>query len=323
MESRSRFRWVALGLALALSAVALGLAGSAPAGNRDPLSELVVLPGPAGVTNGRNVALTGRLVNQQNSQFTHVVFNLPIPAGAAFVATSCATYSITAGVFSCDWGRLSSGSTAEVVVVLQTPSSGSAMPAAGSWAIKEGRPTNTNENFATNPVSVGLLGAGDSANAGAFAMSTCTSPSTPTLATPAVGPGNPLSTSVCAPNLPVIPIAGIAASIAERNHTGSDPGITQVSDICLPVPSSTCGAITTPFVFSPFATFTFQIDNSTLGTGRPKCGGFRAITKVFHDGALVPATSTDPQIVSITCNAAAKITTVVVKSSENGKWDFG
>jgi uncharacterized repeat protein (TIGR01451 family) len=317
---------VLAGTAALLVAIAVSLgAGSAPAGNRNPISELLVSPGPAGVTNGQQVALTARLVNHEKSTYTNVFLTFPIPAGATFVSTTCASFSLTGGAFVCTWGKLSSGQTASVVIVLQTPSSGAAMPGAGSWAINEGKPTNTNETFATNPVSVPLFATNDALNAAGFMTTVCSNPSLPTLSTPALGPGNPLSTSVCAPNLPTLPITGIAASIAERNRTGSDPGITQVSDICLPQPTSDCGTSSLPFVFSPFATFTFAIDNTTLGSGGPgpKCGGFKAITKVFHDGALVPAASTDPDIVSITCNSSTKKTTVVISSSENGKWEFG
>ena len=50
----------------------------------------------------------------------------------------------------------------------------------------------------------------------------------------------------------------------------------------------------------------------------------RQITKVFHDGALVSSSPTaDPRVVSIVFNNQKKTTTVVVKASENGGWDFG
>jgi hypothetical protein len=141
---------------------------------------------------------------------------------------------------------------------------------------------------------------------------------------------------VCAPTLPTAPITGIAAAIDERDRTNTDPGITQVSDICLPTPGSDCAA-PIPFVFSPFATFMFTIDNaalppvcsshrtsggSSIATGGHTCTVPR-ITKVYHDGVLVPSTSTDPQVVSITFNKYKKVTTVVVKSSTNGSWGFG
>ena len=177
-----------------------------------------------------------------------------------------------------------------------------------------------------------------------FATTACTNPATPTIATnPLVGPGNPLATSVCAPNLPSNPFPGIVSAISERNHQAGDAGVSQVSDICLPAPGAACGG--TAFHFSSPATFTFLVDNTSLP---PVCSGknsddagtadvhaqhgggggggcaLRKITKVFHNNQLVSTSPTaDPRVVSITFNSQKKITTVVVKSSENGSWDFG
>jgi hypothetical protein len=319
---------------------------TAPAGNRDPLSELLVSPGPASATNGEAVALTARLENRQKSRFVDVRFDLPIPAGAAFQSTSCASYELVEGesgtIFSCHWGhQLPAGDTATVVIVLETPSTGSAMTAAGTWVIKEGSQNKGRgpDTFPTNDAHVPLFASNDPQHAARFATTACTDPSSPTLATPALGPGNPLATSVCAPTLPTAPITGIAASISERDRSSGDPGITQVSDVCLPEPSSDCGPASVPFQFSPFATFVFTIDNAALPqvcksarTASPatetsaqrgrKCTVPR-ITKVFHDGVLVPAASTDPQVVSITFSKSTLTTTVVVKSSSNGSWTFG
>lgn len=341
MLTRGRVRLAtAITLAGVAAVVALTVATSAPAGNRDPLSVLHVSPGPAGATNGQAVALTATLENRQKSRFVDLRFDLAIPPGAAFQATSCANYELVEGesgvVFRCHWGhQLPAGDTAAVVFVLETPGSGSSMTAAGTWVIKEGSQNKGGgpDTFPTNSVAVPLFASNDPQRAGAFATTACTDPSTPTLATAPIAPGNPLSTSVCAPTLPTAPITGIAASISERERTTPDPGITQVSDICLPEPASDCGPTSVPFAFSPQATFVFTIDNGALPLVCPKnrastqSGGRRCtvprITKVFHDGVLVSATSTDPKIVAITFSKSTLITTVVVKSSTNGSWTFG
>jgi hypothetical protein len=329
---------------LAILAVA---ASTAPAGNRTPLSELLVSPGPPSPTSGKTVALTARLENRQNSMFTDIRFRLPIPAGATFETTNCASYELvpvgSSIEFDCSWGhQLPAGQTATVTIALKTPDSGSLMTAAGAWVMKEGSQAKGRgpDTFPTNAVDVSLFAKNDPQNAADFATAVCTDPATPTLATPPIGPGNPMSTSICAPNLPTIPITGIAASINERDRTQADPGITQVSDICLPEPASDCGSASVPFQFSPMATFIFTIDNkalppvcpassevSTLTGDSTQSGGggctVPRITKVFHNGVLVPPTSTDPDIVSITFNTTTKVTTVVVESSTNGHWTGG
>ena len=336
----NRHVWVGSTLTLvalvAVLVVAFG-AATAPAGNRDPVSTLAASPGPQQVTFGQSVALTATLLNRQSSTFTDVRFRAPIPAGVTFKATSCAQFQLLpAGnptEFVCDWGhQLRSGETASVLFVLQTPGTGtSPMTITGAWAIKEGSQTKGGgpDTFPTNPAAVSLIAANDPAKAGGFATTACTNPSIPTLATnPALGLGNPLATSVCAPNLPTIPIPGIVAGINEFDRTLTDPGVTQISDICLPAPGFGCG--TTPFVFSSLATFTFRIDNTQLppvcthdDDGDDDCR-LQKITQVFHDGVLVSSSPTaDPRVVSITFNSTTKITTVVVLSSQNGKWGFG
>jgi hypothetical protein len=329
----------------ALIALAVG-STSAPAGNRDPESTMSTFPGLAGVTAGRTWAGTASLWNRESSTYTDVRFRLPIPTGAALVQTDCPQFEIVSGSpdeLVCHWGhQLRSGETARVALALTVPGSGSTMQVSGTWVIKEGRQTKGGgpDNFPTNAVSVPLLSGTSGGQAGTFATNTCTNPSTPTLSTnQALSSGNPLATSVCAPNLPTVPITGIVAAINEFNAT-SGPGVTQVSDICLPAPGFGCN--TTPFVFSPPATFTFRIDETSLPKvcssgghddndryglyhGKPKppggsCGPLK-ISKVYHDGVLVPAGSLDPKVVSIA--SSNKVTTVVVKASENGSWRFG
>ena len=106
--------------------------------------------------------------------------------------------------------------------------------------------------------------------------------------------------------------------------------MSQVSDICIPAPGAPCGS--TPFHFTTPGTFTFLVDNTALPqvcsnsrlaggavAARPHHGGgggggckLRMITKVFHDGQLVPSSTTaDPRVVSITFNNKLKFSIVV------------
>ena len=104
----------------------LAVATTAPAGNRNPLSQLAASPGPTSVTGGGTVALTASLVNRESSTFTDIRFFLPIPAGAAVHSSSCPSSDVTTSQngpqFVCNWGhQLPSGQTATVVVALDTP----------------------------------------------------------------------------------------------------------------------------------------------------------------------------------------------------------
>jgi hypothetical protein len=326
---------VLVAVLVAATAISVIAVGTAPAGNRDPIATLVATPGPAEVTYGQGVALTASLENTQKSTFTDVRFVLPLPSGASVVATTCASQTVEAGQLSCFWGhQLRAGKTATVVVVLKTPTSGaSPLSLSGTWTIKEGlQDSGAPDTFPTNAIAIGLLAATDPDKAGGFATTACSSPSTPTIATNQnLGPGNPLATSICAPNLPTLPITGIVAGIEEREGQPSEPGVSEVSDICLPAPTFACGG--QAYVFSPQATFTFRLDNTQLpqvcpSTLATQSGGggctLLKITTVYHDGDVVSSSPTaDPRVVSITFNKATKTTTVVVKSSKNGDWRFG
>jgi uncharacterized repeat protein (TIGR01451 family) len=342
--------WVLVAFAAGATALLLIAVGTAPAGNRNPTSSLAAVPGPAEVTSGQSVSLTASLANTQKSTFTHVRFLMSLPAGTTLVSTSCADAQVAGGSpaqFICNWGReLRPGQTATVVLVLGTPASGaSILSLRGTWTITEGDRDDGDRSredhdsaFPTNRVDIALLAANDPRKASGFATTVCTNPATPTLATnPALGEGNALATSICAPDLPTGSVTGIVAGIAERDHQSGDPGISQVSDICLPAPGFPCGG--QAFHFGSPATFTFALDNTALppvchshfattSAGDQYGGGddckLRQITKVFHDGARVSmSSSADPRVVSITLDRWKKTTTVVVKSSENGRWDFG
>jgi hypothetical protein len=325
------------------------------------------------VTYGQNVAYTATITNTGRSSLENVQFHNPIPTTSGGAATnpsaSCAGGALTATEFVCPAiHKLRRNETATVTIAWRTPAAGSSSncaaatpPAAApcltnsaSWTIKKDDDDDDDDDphssstttLELGPVAVSLIAVGDPGRAAGFATTACSNPATPTIATnQSLGSGNPLATSVCAPNLPTTPITGIAAAISERDRTNTDPGITQVSDICLPAPGSTCGG--TPFHFSSRATFTFLIDNAALP---PVCSGgggdgardddnhnddgghscqLPQITKVFHDGhptrilSCSSSPSADPCVSSITFDSHEKRTTVVVKASENGQWDFG
>jgi hypothetical protein len=171
-------------------------------------------------------------------------------------------------------------------------------------------------SYPAGPAATALLSTSDASSAATYAISACTNPSSPTLATnPVLGPGNPLSTSVCAPTLPANAL-GLVTSIDEVPAGESSPGVApETSEICIPAPLMDCDL--TPFMFSPKATFTFVILNSSLPEGE-------TIDKVFHNGVLVSTNKNDdPYVESIKIQPFKGITTVVVKSSTNGSWEFG
>ena len=105
-------------------------------------------------------------------------------------------------------------------------------------------------------------------------------------------------------------------SIDELPSSVSDPGVApEASEICIPAPLADCDLA--PFSFSPKATFTFLILNSSLPPGE-------VVDQVFHNGVLVSTSSSaDPYVKNIKVDRAKGITKVVVKSSENGRWNFG
>jgi hypothetical protein len=315
---------------LALAAL-FGLAAPAP-GSTTADAELLGVPGLDSVTYGHTAAFTARITNTGSVTLKNVTFHNPIPTTevdgqpqeAIFQSSSC-DGTLSATEFSCFLtDRLRSGESLTLTIAWKTPVTGSSSdcPAEGPacmtntayWESGPGGPLT----FAMGPVATTLLSGNDDSKAGTYALAPCTDPSSPTLATSQdVGPDNPLATSVCAPTLPVNdPLhPGLVTAIEELDHTPSDPGITQVSEICMPQPGTGCDD-GNPFVFSPPARFTFVIDNGSLPEGE-------RINKVFHDGVLVSKSKrADPRVVSIKNQKFKGITTVVVQSSTNGSWDF-
>jgi uncharacterized repeat protein (TIGR01451 family) len=321
-----RVRWAAA------VAVTAGLAATAIFGLATPASgatsaeaELSTLPGLDAVTYGQVAAYSARIENTGTATLKAVTLRNPIPTTlvdgqpqqATFESAGC-TGILTATEFSCVvTDRLRPGESAAVTIAWRTPAAGSSpgCPSGGPCMTNSAFWQASARTFAMDPASTALLDQDDPSKAATYATAACTDTSSPTLATdPDVGPGNPLATSVCAPSLP--PSApGLVTSIEERDAEESDPGITQVSEICLPSPGTECDAA--PFVFSPLATFTFVISNATLPVGDE-------IDTVYHDGQVVSTNRrADPHVVIIKNERFKGITLVVVRSSTNGQWSFG
>ena len=369
-----------------VAAAAFGVVtSSAPAGNRTPTAGMQVFPGPKDeVTYLEAVAFTATLENTQSSNFTHVQFHNPSPSTsggfASFKYASCGDgAALSLGdTLECDIGTIRAGDTARVTIVWETPASGTSlddpdtldldescgatttiggdpdattspcMTNSGFWTFKEGTGNPGSEGpdtFVTNSTGVSLLLIPNPAKARGYTLDACSGGSS--LETVAVGPGNKLSTKVCASSVPGaadFPLnPGLVIEIDESS-TGTPPGltkrVTETSFVCIPFPDidpndavGSCPAIPgyfdvgyDPWSFDDPATpgveqgtFTFTIDNTTLPKGEK-------IDAVYHNGVLVPSCSAspgaDPCVVSIVVDNKLKITIVTVRSSEQGGWDF-
>jgi uncharacterized repeat protein (TIGR01451 family) len=327
-----RTRWITavlvLGAAGAAAVVAIA-ASPAPAGNRNPEVHLTAAPGLTQATYGQSIAYTSTAKNPGPSSFTRVQFRDSIPTtvsngqtlDAQLVSASCSG-KLIGREFVCDEVKLAKGATTGVTIVWRSPPAGVSadcptttpvcMTNQARWTIKEGlgdQPHSSGpDTVLTEKVATALLSANDPSKAGAFATAACTNPASPTLATnPAVGPGNQVATAVCATSLPN---PGLVLQVNEVPRTPSDPGTTEVSQICVPNVGQSCAPGYTPWVFSPFATFTFRIA--------------KRVEKVYHDGVKVSSKpGSDPRVLSISYDCFKNVTTVVATGSTNGSWVFG
>lgn len=329
-----------VGLAGLLLIALFGIAtATAPAGNRNPVVELVAFPGPGEVTYQQNVAYTATLQNTQSSTFTRLQFHNPIPTTivsgspvqAVLKYASCPG-SLSATTFSCNEITLTAGQTAKVTIVWQTPAAGSSsncppatpvcMTNTSFWTIKEGTGKTGSsgpDTFPSSTVATSLLVVPDFVEAGGYALTPCTpGGSQTTLATNlSVGSSNPLATKVCASTMPgQLHSPGLSVEIDEG--VGQfNLGVTQTAFVCMPGPGGACPETPgygssgyTPWTFSPPAEITAIIDNTTLPSGEK-------IDIVKHDGVVVTSTCT------ITVDNKAKTTTVSCDAPANGGWDFG
>lgn len=306
--------------ATALVVALLGAVSSAPATPAPPVVTLTNAPGLDAVTYGGNAAYVGTIANPALAALRNVTFRIAIPqtgAGQALLQSATCSGTLTATEFVCNpIDRVKGGESASITTVWKAPASGSSSgcPSADPCLAASGSFSVDSSTYPAGPATTAFLAQGDASSAATYALAPCTSTSGPTLQTNQIlGPGNPLSTSICAPSLPAN-VPGLVTAIDEV--PGGPPGTApEASNICIPAPGSACNA--TPFVFSPKATFTFVLLNSSLPAGE-------VIDKVYHDGVLLTTDRTaDRYVVSIKVQPFKGITTVVVKSSTNGDWRFG
>lgn len=352
----------------AVSLLALvGTAGSAK--NPNTLTVAVVDLAPKEVSYGQNIAKSVTVMNVGTNPWNAVVVSDPSPTttvpdgddadSAPDVLRSTLKHVVCPGTLSsgavnttadvtCALGTLAPNAPKTLVFVWQTPAAGtaSACPAGVSACIKnvvtvkgnegssgpDASPSKHDDTFTGEVVTTLIDTPGvDKQKAGTYALEACTTLSpTPTLSTnQAVGAGNPLATSACAPQvLGLDNNPGLQAYIAEQNEQNA-PGQTQISHICLPAAGFSCfdanGGFDpdgyTPFQFSEHATFTFVLTNKSYKG---------ILDEVWYDPEedgtfqlLTFDTSANAYIVSITVDNVAKTTTVVVKSKQNGGWGFG
>jgi hypothetical protein len=267
------------------------------------------------------------------------------------VSSSCGAV-LQSGEAVCDVGKLGSGRTIAATLVWRAPSApaGTTLTTDARWLIKEGKPTNSNEEFLTDPVSASLLGGDGSTEtklAGGYETEAagCTAATGNLHTNQTLSAVNPVSTTVCFPAFTIPPQSldsGFASSIAESSlhqHPGGHPQLGQ-SDVCIAALGQNCGGTYTPQDFSPsVVTFIFRIRNEALTTSSvstlsvqhggptPPPPPSPAITQVFHNNVLLPTCSANPTFAegcvdSITFDKTKKIWTVVAKASTNGQWDW-
>ncbi len=304
----------------ALVVALLGAVSSAPALPPPPVVTLTNAPGLDSVTYGGNAAYVGKIANPAAAALRNVTFRIAIPqtdAGQALLQSATCAGTLTATEFVCNpIDRVKGGESASITTVWKVPASGSSSgcPSADPCLATSASFTVGSATYPTGPATTALLAQGDASSAATYALAPCTNTSNPTLQTnQTLSAGNPLSTSICAPTLPAGQ-PGLVTAIDEV--PGGPPGTApEASNICIPAPASACN--TTPFVFSPKATFTFVLLNSSLPAGE-------VIDKVYHDGVLLTTDrNADRYVLSIKVQPFKGITTVIVKSSTNGDWRFG
>lgn len=336
---RTRMRLLAACLVVLGAAVAVA-GGSA--GNREGTADLHAVPGPGAVSYGQAIAYTSTFSNDSGSVFTQVKFVMPAPAGVvgdvdvttSFERASCG--SVDGGVLTCNFGQMRPDDEVSLTVVWRVqadadgtlPGCAGCLVAEGTWLIKEGKETNSNESF---PVSepADLIGASDDdvtapsarQRAGGYQLAGCDS-STPSLSTDqALDPDeNPVSTSFCVPASFVASGAadGLASTITEPASTSSD--YAHRSDVCVAQPGTTC-AENLPQDFSPDSlTLTFRVAADALDKNY-------SIEAVSHNGgAPVPEGECDADnfcVVSIDLSHGKdKVWTIVVTSESNGFYNW-
>jgi hypothetical protein len=364
--------WVsgALALGVVVAIGVLAVAGSAPAGNRNAVASLVADPGPKEATFGQGVNYTTTLSNNEKSNYTKVTFSnkAPLlfvpgetqPRLAKFKYASCDETLVPAGSqtpteITCDLGSLAAGTGVTVSVVWEVPLAGTSddpnttanecaavapapcMTNQVTYTIKEGtgKPGSAGPDTFSSPIeTVSLLAIPDPTRARGYTLEKCTDGAS--LATVAVGAGNPLSTSVCATSVPGAVASPLSPGLTIQIDEGVgqfNKGVTQTAFICIPAPKSdtnsglcpaTPGYFNSgyqPWSFDDPATtnvvekgrFTFEI---VLDPGE-------FIEEVFHNGVLVTPQSEPNVTVDIDNFPNLKRAIVTIESPTQGGWDFG
>ena len=346
MQTRSWTR-VLVGMALlALLAAALFgyVAGSAPAGNRNPSTyDFKADPGPSSITFGKNVAYKGQFSNTGKSNWVHVVFGQTVPyalltdgshLNAKLVYSSCepnpSSPPDTTGMttYSCpEIASLPANSGLQKVTLVwqsaalpdgKTCASTCQLTTTSMLAIKEGN-TGTNDTFTIGPILTSLFSVPDKVNAGGYPIGACTDPNNPTLVTNQSldKDTNPMYTSVCIPSVPGQTLnPGLVVTIKERGpNSGETNGTTQVSQICIPTVGTTCPASGsyTPFVFTTPATFVFVFDQRLYGK----------ITQMFDNNVLVSSDTSVLPNCQIVQDNPDKLSIATCHSLHNSPWRGG
>ena len=341
--------WTRLGAiaTVTVAVVALGAGGAIGASGKNTLKvTLDDYPGPSEVTYTQNVASTLTVQNASSNIWNTVIVTIPLPTNtdgekATLMALVCpaGTGSEVVGQQSdvvCNLGTLTPNQTYTFLIVWKTWASGTSAGCSscfittatvtGSDSTSSSRPKPPRSTFPVS-VSTPLLDTPDvdKDKAGTFALLACSDSSQPTLTTK-LGldkTNNPFSTSVCVPELdPAFQTPGIPVFISESENPPAGAKI-GVSTICIPRAPDRCGPTYTPFTFTAYATFTFVVSNGSFN-GKlttvlydPDDDGPAPFAEVPLDA---PAVTGGPYVVGITPDNPAGITTIVVKSKQNGRW---
>ncbi len=343
-----RARWRLLVACLGIIAAAFAVSGGS-AGNRKGVPDLQVVPGPAAVTYGENIAYTATFFNDTGSMFTQVKFVMAPPSVtgtgdlATPVRTSCGAdaFDPVTKVLTCNFGQLPPGETNKltVTVVWKAPEGASkqgcatCFVATGTWFIKEGKETNGNETFALTREAA-LLGVNDDPKlsarnrAGGYELKGCAAGEA-NLATAGVIPDktNPVISSFCLPASfqPASAAGGVASTITEPSE--DDPNFARQSLICIAAPGQNCPDGLPATFGDEFIVFTFKVADAALPSGYK-------ITQVFHNDptaalpncAPVDSDNTDPNgcVVSIDPpkGPGPKTWKIVTKAKTNGPFTW-
>jgi len=354
-------RWRArLTLAFLAVAGATLLVSGGSAGNRTAQVTFQALPGDS-VTYGETFKTTTSITNLGSSMFTHVEVHHKIPTtgatngSASFVTASDASCAPVVDEVVCSWDQLQSKGTQTVTFVWQAPPSGTGCVTCLSvgqsyWLIKEGKPTNLNEQFPffdppAVPFAATLLGGDGSTEkkkaAGFETQGVGTEPENCSagagnLHTNSIGLTNadPVASTLCLPNFDGTGsfAFGYSAGISETSNQptkGLHKELGQ-SKVCVAATGQSCidGVSSGESVNwgDERARQIFSILESALK-------GSQTITKVYHNGKELPpcdGPNGDPDfpqgcvvaIIPPADGSNPRIWTVIADAPTNGPWNW-